>query len=69
MRKLLITIAILLSLGGLAAWLLISRQEMLSGVPTAQDEAMGQAAIVEQDDPGVKVTDENRGKTTTDMSQ
>lgn len=69
MRNRLLALGALLLLTGLAAWLLLSRPDMISGVPGAQDEAMGQSAIVEKDDPSVTVTDENRSKTTTDMTQ
>jgi hypothetical protein len=52
-----------------AVWLLVFKTNVTGWAPPAQDEAMGKSAIIETDDPGARIDDENRGKTTTDMSQ
>jgi hypothetical protein len=57
-----------LVLGG-AIWLAVFRTNVTGWGPPAQDEVMGQSAIVETDDVHARINDENRGKTTTDMSQ
>jgi hypothetical protein len=67
-KRLLFLIVGVLALGG-AVWLLVFDTKVTGWAPPAQDEAMGQTAIIETDDPGARIDDENRGKTTTDMSQ
>lgn len=67
-KRLLFLFAGFLVLSG-AVWLLVFETNVTDWAPPSHDEAMGQSAIIETDDEGARIDDENRGKTTTDMSQ
>jgi hypothetical protein len=67
-KRLIVLLAGVLLVTG-TVWILVFKTNASGWAPPAQDEAMGQSAIIETDDAGARIVDENRGKTTTDMSQ